>query len=78
MAGQTEQAARTDISPLRLWIVRHPIATFLVLVYATTTALVFVPKGLTEPDFSLAERHHTGYWRTSSARLYQLLSSPPW
>ena len=25
------------------------IATFLVLVYATTTALVFVPKGLTEP-----------------------------
>jgi uncharacterized protein len=45
----TEQAARTDISPLRSWIVRHPIATFLVLVYATTTALVFVPKGLTEP-----------------------------
>ena len=49
MAGPTEQAARTDISPLRSWIVRHPIATFLVLVYATTTALVFVPKGLTEP-----------------------------
>jgi hypothetical protein len=49
MAGQTEQAARTDISPLRLWIVRHPIATFLVLVYATTTALIFVPNGLAEP-----------------------------
>jgi uncharacterized protein len=49
MAGPTEQAARTDFSPLRSWIVRHPIATFLVLVYATTTALVFVPKGLTEP-----------------------------
>jgi hypothetical protein len=49
MAGQTEHAARTDISPLRSWIVRHPIATFLVLVYATTAALVFVPKGLTEP-----------------------------
>jgi uncharacterized protein len=49
MAGPAEQAARTDISPLRSWIVRHPIATFLVLVYATTTALVFVPKGLTEP-----------------------------
>jgi membrane protease YdiL (CAAX protease family) len=49
MAGPTEQAARTDISPLRSWIVRHPIATFLVLVYATTTALVFVPQGLTEP-----------------------------
>ena len=49
MAGQTEQAARTDVSPLRSWIVRHPIATFLVLVYATITALVFVPKGLTEP-----------------------------
>jgi uncharacterized protein len=48
MAGPTEQAARTDTSPLRSWIVRHPIATFLVLVYATTTALVFVPKGLTE------------------------------
>jgi hypothetical protein len=44
-----EQAARKDLSPLRSRIVRHPIATFLVLVYATTTALVFVPKGLTEP-----------------------------
>jgi uncharacterized protein len=49
MAGQTEQAARSDVSPLRSWIVRHPIATFLVLVYATTTALVFVPRALTEP-----------------------------
>jgi uncharacterized protein len=38
-----------DVSPLRSWIARHPIATFLVLVYATTTALVFVPKALTEP-----------------------------
>ena len=49
MAGQAEQSAQTDISPLRSWIVRHPIATFLVLVYATTTALVFVPNALTEP-----------------------------
>jgi hypothetical protein len=39
----SEQAARTNISPLQSWIIRHPIATFLVLVYATTTALVFVP-----------------------------------
>ena len=51
MAGQTEHAARTDVSPFRSWIVRHPIATFLVLVYATTTALVFVPKGLAEPGY---------------------------
>jgi hypothetical protein len=49
MAGQIEQAARPDVSPLRSWIVRHPIATFLVLVYATTTALVFIPRALTEP-----------------------------
>jgi hypothetical protein len=49
MAGQTEQAAGTDISQMGSWFVRHPIATFLVLVYATTTALVFVPKELTEP-----------------------------
>ena len=49
MAEQTEHAARTDVSPLRLWIIRHPIATFLVLVYATITALVFVPRALTEP-----------------------------
>jgi CAAX protease family protein len=49
MAEQTEQAARTDVSPLRSWIIKHPIATFLVLVYATTTALVFVPRALTEP-----------------------------
>ena len=49
MAGQTEQAAGTGISPMGSWFVRHPIATFLMLVYATTMALVFVPKGLTEP-----------------------------
>jgi hypothetical protein len=49
MAGQTEQAARKDLSPLRSWIIRHPIVTFLALVYATTASLVFVPKGLTEP-----------------------------
>ena len=28
---------------------RYPIVTFLVLVYVTTTALVFVPRALTEP-----------------------------
>jgi hypothetical protein len=49
MAEHTEQAGRTDVSPLRSWIIRHPITTFLVLVYATTTALVFVPRALTEP-----------------------------
>src|SRR5215212_8269006 len=49
VAEQTEQAGRTDVSPLRSWIIRHPIATFLVLVYVTTTALVFVPRALTEP-----------------------------
>jgi len=43
MAEKTEQAAGPDFLPLRSWIIRHPIATFLVLVYATTTALVFVP-----------------------------------
>jgi membrane protease YdiL (CAAX protease family) len=39
----------SDISPLRSWVVGHPIATFLILVYATITALAFVPRGLTEP-----------------------------
>jgi uncharacterized protein len=34
---------------VRTWIIRHPIATFLVLVYSTTTALAFVPRALTEP-----------------------------
>jgi membrane protease YdiL (CAAX protease family) len=50
MAEQTERAARTDVSPTRSWIIRHPIATFLVLAYVTTTALVFVPRALTEPE----------------------------
>ena len=49
MAEQIEQAPRTDPSRVRSWMIRHPIATFLVLVYATTTALVFVPRVLTEP-----------------------------
>jgi hypothetical protein len=49
MAEPAADVGAADVSPLRSWIVRHPIATFLVLVYATTTALVFVPRGLTEP-----------------------------
>ena len=49
MAEPASAIGAADISPLRSWSVRHPIATFLVLVYATTTALVFVPKELTEP-----------------------------
>ena len=49
MAERSADVRAADVSPLRLWINRHPIATFLVLVYATTTALVFVPRILTEP-----------------------------
>jgi CAAX protease family protein len=49
VAEPAADVGAADVSPLRLWILRHPIVTFLVLVYATTTALVFVPKGLTEP-----------------------------
>jgi hypothetical protein len=49
MAEPAADVGAAALSPLRSWIVRHPIATFLVLVYATTTALVIVPKGLTEP-----------------------------
>ena len=49
MAEPAADVGASDFSPLRSWIIRHPIATFLVLVYATTTSLVFVPKGLTEP-----------------------------
>jgi uncharacterized protein len=49
MAEPAADVGASDVSPLRSWIIRHPIATFFVLVYATTTSLVFVPKGLTEP-----------------------------
>ena len=49
MADQIAHTARTDVSPLRSWIIRHPIVTFLVLMYVMTTTLVFVPKALTEP-----------------------------
>jgi CAAX protease family protein len=49
MAERTEQVAGRDVRGLRSWIVRHPIASFLMLVYATTVALAFVPQGLTEP-----------------------------
>jgi uncharacterized protein len=49
MRGRAEQAPRTDESSLRSWVARYPIVTFLVLVYVTTTALVFVPRALTEP-----------------------------
>jgi membrane protease YdiL (CAAX protease family) len=49
MRGGAEQAAGTDVSPLRSWIIKHPIASFLVLVYVTNAALVFVPGALTQP-----------------------------
>jgi uncharacterized protein len=49
MAERSADVRAADASLLRSWINRHPIATFLVLVYATTTALVFVPRILTEP-----------------------------
>jgi hypothetical protein len=78
MAGQTEHAARTDTSPLRSWLVRHPIATFLVLVYATTTVLVFVPKGLIEPGLLPGGASPHGVLETSSGQLCQHLLLPPW
>jgi hypothetical protein len=40
--GAADARARSPIT-------RHPIATFLLLVYATITALPFVPRGWTEP-----------------------------
>jgi CAAX protease family protein len=49
MAERSVDVRPADASPLRSWIIRHPIATLLVLVYATTTTLVFVPRALTEP-----------------------------
>jgi uncharacterized protein len=49
MAERSADVRAADASTLRLWISRHPISTFLVLVYATTAALVFVPRVLTEP-----------------------------
>jgi hypothetical protein len=78
MAEQTEQATQTDVSPLRFWIIRHPIVTFLVLVYATTTALVFVPKGLTEPGLLPGGATPHGILETSSGRLHRPSSLRPW
>jgi hypothetical protein len=49
VAEPAADVGAADVSPLRSWIVRHPIATSLVLVYATIAALVFVPRALTEP-----------------------------
>jgi uncharacterized protein len=40
---------RLFIRSLRSWIIQHPITSFLILAYATTAALAFVPKALTEP-----------------------------
>jgi hypothetical protein len=47
--GGAEQAAGTDVSSLRSWIAKHPIASFLVLVSVTNTALVSVPRVLAQP-----------------------------
>jgi hypothetical protein len=60
MAEPAADVGVADVSPLRSWILRHPIATFLALVYATTTALVFVPKR--------ADRAGTPPWRSSERK----------
>jgi hypothetical protein len=78
MAEPAADVGAADVSPLRSWIVRHPIATFSVLVYATTTALVFVPKGLTEPGLLPGGATPHGIRRTSSGRRCQHLSLLPW
>ena len=41
---------------LKSWINKHPIATFLVLVYAATTALTFVPGARTRARTQRARR----------------------
>ena len=78
MAGPTEHAARTNVSPLRSWIIRHPIATFLVLVYATTTAIVFVPKWLTEPGLLPAGATPHGVLENALGSAVPAFSLPPW
>jgi hypothetical protein len=40
---------RLFIRALRSWIIQHSIISFLILAYATTAALAFVPEALTEP-----------------------------
>lgn len=77
MADQIAHTARTDVSPLRSWIIRHPIVTFLVLVYAMTTAIVFVPKALTEPGLLPGGATPHGILETSSGRLCRPSSLPP-
>jgi uncharacterized protein len=49
MPERINRAAPTDKHRVRSWIVRHPVSSFLLLAYAITVALVFVPRGLTEP-----------------------------
>jgi hypothetical protein len=45
MSERADQTARAEhVGALRSWIVRHPINSFLVLVYATTAALACVPQ----------------------------------
>jgi uncharacterized protein len=49
MPERINRSAPTDMHRVRSWIVRHPVSSFLLLAYAITVALVFVPRGLTEP-----------------------------
>jgi hypothetical protein len=68
MAEPASAVGAADISPWRSWIVRQPIATFLVLVYATTAALVFVPKELTEPGLLPGGAARAAPWRSDTVR----------
>jgi hypothetical protein len=75
MAEPAADVGASEVPPLRSWIVRHPIV---VLVYATTTALVFVPRALTEPGLLPGGATPHGVLRTSSGRLCQHLSLLLW
>lgn len=78
MAERFADVRAADASPLRSGINRHPIATFLVLVYATTAALVFVPRGLTEPGLLPGGATPHGVLVNVLGSAVPALSLPPW
>jgi hypothetical protein len=78
MAESAADLGAADVSPLRSGIVRHPIATFLVLVYATTAALIFVPRVLTEPGLLPGGATPHGVLVNVLGSAVPALSLPPW
>ena len=77
MAEQIEQTPRTDVSRVRAWMIRRPIATFLCSCTRRRRTRLR-SQGFDRAGMLPGGATPRGFWRTFSGLLCRPLSLPPW